>query len=309
MKPSTCFYCEPTSGKDSKLVRSGRYYRTSDSSWVQRYRCGVCKKTFSKATFDFFCYRQKKRLKNRPLVALLCSGVSQRRAALLLKINRKTVVRIFRTESIRSLYQFRTRNAELARCEIIEFDDLETFEQTKSKPLSVTLAVEHKTRRILGVEVSRMPASGKLTKKSRELYGYRKDERRLGRHRLFSKIAGHVLPNAVIKSDQSPHYPRDVAKFFPGCRHVRYKGKRGSLTGQGEIKRVKFDPLFSLNHTCAMLRANVNRLFRKTWCTTKRADQLEAHLFLYAAFHNSVLIPQPAKTSPVDKPERAFINR
>lgn len=31
----------------------------------------------------------------------------------------------------------------------IEFDDLETLEHTKRKPLLVTLAVEYKTRRIL----------------------------------------------------------------------------------------------------------------------------------------------------------------
>lgn len=43
-----------------------------------------------------------------------------------------------------------------------------------------------------------------------------------------------------------------------------------------------------------MLRANVNRLFRKTWCTTKRADRLYAHLILYAHFHNTMLIKQPA---------------
>jgi hypothetical protein len=34
----------------------------------------------------------------------------------------------------------------------------------------------------------------------------------------------------------------------------------------------------------------VNRLFSKTWCTTKKADRLYAHLVLYAAFHNAELI-------------------
>jgi sugar phosphate permease len=67
------------------------------------------------------------------------------------------------------------------------------------------------------------------------------------------------------------------------------QGQRGSSTGQGELKKIKFDPLFSLNHTCAMLRANVSRLFRKTWCTTKRPDQLRAHLMIYAEYHNSQL--------------------
>jgi hypothetical protein len=39
-----------------------------------------------------------------------------------------------------------------------------------------------------------------------------------------------------------------------------------------------------------MIRANVNRMFRRTWCTTKRRDRLEAHLVLYADYHNEQLI-------------------
>jgi hypothetical protein len=96
----------------------------------------------------------------------------------------------------------------------------------------------------------------------------------------------------VIKSDSNPHYPNSVKKAFPEARHISFQGKRGSLSGQGELKKVKFDPLFSLNHTCAMLRANVNRLFRKTWCTTKKREHLYAHLMIYADYHNHQLIPQ-----------------
>jgi hypothetical protein len=65
------------------------------------------------------------------------------------------------------------------------------------------------------------------------------------------------------------------------------------VVGQGELKKVGRDPLFSLNHTCAMLRANLNRLFRRTWCTTKRIDRLEAHLWIYVRFHNEVLLKWP----------------
>ena len=62
------------------------------------------------------------------------------------------------------------------------------------------------------------------------------------------------------------------------------------MTGQGELKKLRFDPLFALNHTCAMLRANINRLFRRTWCTTKKKECLEDHLAVYMDFHNRVLL-------------------
>jgi len=234
------------------------------------------------------CFRQKKRHKNGILRKLLCSGVSQRRAARILSIHRVTVARKLGFLAIEAVFEFRRDNLNRPRAKIIEFDDLETFEHTKCKPISVTLAVEFKTRRILGIEVSGMPAKGMLVKKARK-YGPRRDERRAARERLFGRIKDLVEPGALIKSDSNPHYVPSVAKHFPDSVHKRYEGKRGSLGGQGELKKVRFDPLFSLNHTCAKLRADVNRLFRRTWCTTKRKDCLFAHLILYANYHNQNL--------------------
>lgn len=172
----------------------------------------------------------------------------------------------------------------------MQFDDLETFEHTKCKPLSVTLAVENKTRRILGFRVSRMPAKGLLAKVSRKKYGFRLDERKQAREGLFLELQRKVDKQAVIASDDNPHYPSSVRRYFKGASHRRCKGKRGCITGQGELKKVGFDPLFSLNHTFAMLRANVNRLIRKTWCTTKRPDRLALHIELYVWYHNHKII-------------------
>ena len=95
---------------------------------------------------------------------------------------------------------------------------------------------------------------------------------------------------AYEESDQNPHYPGDVKRHFPECEHRTFKGRRGAIVGQGELKKIGFDPLFCLNHTCAMIRDNVNRLKRKTWATTKKAQRLAAHLVLYAHFHNEVLL-------------------
>ena len=71
---------------------------------------------------------------------------------------------------------------------------------------------------------------------------------------------------------------------------VRYNGQKNAAKAEGELKKLRFDPLFSLNHTCAMLRANINRLFRRTWCTTKKKERLEQHLAVYMDFHNRVLL-------------------
>ena len=287
MRP-ICVNCKASGKSGKNFKRAGKYYRRSDSTTIQRFRCRECKSGFSRATFQA-CYRQKKRQKNALLRELLCSGVSQRRAARILRIHRTTVVRKFLFLALEATYELRAGNIRKPKSKIVEFDDLETFEKTKCKPLSVTIAVESKSRRILAFSISRMGAKGPLAEKARAKYGPRSDERRFGRRQMFKELKPLLHEDLTLISDSNPHYPEDVKRFFPHARHKTVMGKRGSSGGQGELKKTKFDPIFSLNHTCAMLRANINRLFRKTWCTTKRADRLFAHLTLYAAYHNQHL--------------------
>lgn len=135
-----------------------------------------------------------------------------------------------------------------------------------------------------------MPSNGPRAHISYKKYGKREDRRSVAAHDLFREIAPLLHPNAKITTDQNPKYPGWLKPHFPHARNRAVKGKRGCVVGQGELKRVVFDPLFSLNHTCAMIRANINRLFRRTWCTTKRPDRLAAHLELYIQFHNTILI-------------------
>jgi transposase-like protein len=288
---SCCPYCHPRTlpSETRKTVKKmGFYRRRSDQKWIQRFICQLCKKSFSRASLDP-CFRQKKRQLNQTLFELLCSGNSQRRCAYLLKINRKTVKRKFLFLGRQALIKLRKFNQALPPAHTVEFDDLETFEHSKCKPLSVTLAVESKSRRILGFCVSSMPAKGLLSDRALKKYGPRADDRPRGRKLLLASLTGLVQSKALIKSDQNPHYTTDVQLFFPESIHQAYPGKRGALTGQGELKKTAFDPLFSLNHTCAKLRADVNRLIRKTWCTTKKAERLRYHLAMTALYHNQSL--------------------
>jgi hypothetical protein len=223
----------------------------------------------------------------------LVSGVSQRRAAIILRVDRKTVVRRFRFLA----QQARAQQAEWLEhykrhpLASVQFDDLETSIHSKCQPVSVALAVEPNLRKIISFHVSPMPAKGLLAKFSRVKYGPRKDERPQGWTRLMEDLKPHVQPKAEFTSDENPHYPAFVKKHHPEVIHRTTLGGRGAITGQGELKKLAYDPLFSLNHSCAMLRANINRLFRRTWCTSKTIQGLVDHLSLYIAYHNQVLTP------------------
>ena len=280
---------DPRSGS---VVRKGIYFRRSDGQRIPRFRCRRCGRSFSSGT-GLACYRQKKRKINHPLGLLLASGVSQRRAAVLLRVNRKTVVRKFRFLAEQARREHVRFLEDLSRTPLafVQFDDLETSEHTKCKPLSVALAVEPKSRKILNFQVSTMPAKGPLSRIAYRKYGPREDRRSEGWNELFSSLKPVVAPTALWLSDQNPHYPRHLKAHHARAEHQTTPGRRGCIAGQGELKKIGFDPLFSLNHTCAMLRANLNRLFRRTWCTTKTRQGLIDHLSLYVRYHNRVLTP------------------
>lgn len=172
----------------------------------------------------------------------------------------------------------------------IQIDDLITKENSKLKPLSVSIAVDEDSRKILAIEVSQIPAFGHLSTFAVKKYGHRKSEHFGGLTRLFNKITPILDPEVRVKTDEHTLYVGFVSGYLPKAKHERFKSERAHVAGQGELKKVGFDPLFAINHTCAMLRANINRLIRKTWCTTKDPRRLKDHLDIFTFFYNQELV-------------------
>ncbi|MCB1073846.1 MAG: hypothetical protein KDK96_12225 [Chlamydiia bacterium] len=276
--------------KTSSIIRDGVFKRKDDSRIIQRYKCKICGKRFSGATFNLAKGQHKRRVNNK-LFELYCSGVSMNRCAKLLRINPKTVARkldFLAKKCQRDNHKFRKKKTQ-DQVTHLQFDDLITIEHTKLKPLSVTLAIDANNRKILGFRVSVIPAFGHLAELSRKKYGRRKNEHKKKLVELFKEITPLVCSNALVQSDQHTFYSPVVRRFLPHAEHRQHKGGRGCVAGQGELKKLHFDPLFMLNHSCAMLRANINRLVRKTWCTTKSVERLRMHLELYMCYHNHYL--------------------
>ncbi len=302
--PKKCFYFNcpshtslqvnggPSSPELGHIIRKGSYLRSSDSKRIGRFYCISCKRSFSRGSYSS-CFRQKKRRLNSSVFTLLNSCVSQRRIALILQTNRKTVVRkllFLAGEADKNQKKFlRSFESEQSQIMEIQFDEMESFERSKCLPLSIPLVVHPGSRRILGFRVASMPAKGPLAAVSRKKYGPRADHRPRQTSELLSELRSYIHPKAKIMTDQNPKYPNWLKPHFSDATHVAVKGRRGCVVGQGELKKIGFDPLFDLNHTCAMIRANINRLVRRTWCTTKRADRLAAHLAIFVQYHNTVL--------------------
>ncbi len=280
--------CPKNTCKNSKtIIKDGSYFRADDSRLIQRYRCKSCGKRFSKATASDH-YRLRRRRETFMIEHLLCAKASMRRIARVLKMDRKTVARRMIALEKRAIKKHKNLLAHLEKKKVthMQFDDMITHEHTKMKPLSISLAVDKNTRLILGAQVSQIPAFGKLAKKSRRKYGYRQSFHEVAMTKLFESIYKTIDQDATVKSDMYKTYPRFVSKYLPSCKYITYEGGRSCVAGQGELKKKGYDPLFILNHTCAMLRDSINRLVRKTWCSTKDPAMLQRHLNIFISYYN-----------------------
>ena len=273
--------CPRCAAKRPSLVRDGFYRRADDSKNIQRIQCKACGKKFSDATASP-CYRQKRRRVNATIRLALGFCMCQRDIARLCRVNVKTVAsrlqwqaELSRQKNLDFVAQYSQRYGPIKR---VQFDDLVTFEHTKCKPLTVPVAVVAGTRVPIAFGVASIPASGHLAAIARKRYGKREDNSREVRERLFQHLVTVLPPDVHFDTDGHTHYPELIKRYFPQATHSVFKSVPGAVVGQGELKKTGFDPLFTINHFLATMRAKINRLVRRTWCTTKDPDRLSDHI-------------------------------
>lgn len=276
--------------RKEKVHKDGSFFRSSESRLIGRFKCVSCGKKFSNATGTLE-FRQKKRRVNKSLRDLLASGMSMRRCARLLQINRTTVERklIYLAKKAQKSQEEFLKSLK-GKVHHIHFDDLITSEHTKLKPLTVSIAVDAKKRFILGARVGRIGAFGHLAELSRRKYGKRENEHKKTLDELFKIIKPVTAQKVHFRSDEHQNYPEFVEKYFSEAWYERFKSERSAIAGQGELKKVYRDPLFAINHTCAMFRANINRLIRRTWCTTKKKEFLQMHIDIFVNYYNTIYL-------------------
>jgi len=270
--------------------KKGYYYRKISKTYIPRYFCLDCKSHFSTRTKSS-TFRQKRPDLNKKVFDYLTSGVSLRRTAQKLCCHYQTVYRKFLWLSAKAK-DFHDKQEFII--EELQFDEMESIEHTKLKPLTVAVAVSEKYE-VLGLKVGRIPAKGPLSQISIKKYGPRVNESEQTLDALLGSL--RLKPKGlsfVIKSDAKPsykkkvkkHYPENPYQTFPADQH---KEKRRLMKYTNLEKRV-FDPLFATNQRIAKFRDHIKRLTRRSWCTTKIKENLEKHLYLYVADNNGYRI-------------------
>ena len=168
----------------------------------------------------------------------------------------------------------------------IFIDEMETIEHTKCKPVSILMIVNAKME-ILEAKAAIMPAKGRLANFSVKKYGKRIDDRNFVLRETLEDIKNKLpSPPIFILSDAKPSYATCIREYFPEARHdvhcraQKEKDRHRDRLHEFEGKR-RYDPMFKLNQRCAKLRSDIKRLVRRSWCTTKKIENLQLHLDLY----------------------------
>lgn len=273
----TCRYHLQVGGA---FVKKGHFYIKRLSQKIRKFQCKNCLKVFSSRTLKPD-YRHKKMDLNYKLIQLLVEGNSLRGASRILGMTYFNTYKKFLW--LRTLVDIESKKRKFTAQEL-QFDEMETIHHTKCKPLSIALVV-NESYELLEVKVAEMPAKGRLAEFSIKKYGVRKDERSEKLHEIFCSIKSKLnLSPKIIKSDANPSYQKIVRMHFPEVQYEQYnqsKKKRHQDRLHERLSKKYFDPLFAVNHKCALLRSHIKRLTRRSWCTTKKPENLQLHLDLF----------------------------
>jgi hypothetical protein len=207
-------------------------------------------------------------------------------------INRKTVVRKFlflaKMAEIEHHKALRHKNFNVSD---VQFDEMLSFEHTRLKPLSISLAVESKSFRIIDLQVAQSHYQGRLSSIALAKYGKREDKSFEARRRVLESIRSQMSQSCHITTDAKPSYCREIKELIPAARlsQVRNRGNRLKILLSAR-RRNSRDRMFELNLIAARIRHDLSRMSRKSWVTTKLTERLQKHLLLFVAFENGYAI-------------------
>ena len=286
---------------DGFFIREGSYRPLGRAHPVPRFRCRICRRGFSRQSFRAD-YRQKKPHLNAACLRLFISCVGQRQAARVLQVARRTIERRFRwlAAHAEAFHGNRLHGAELAGP--FQLDELETFEANRYQPVTVPVLIDRRTFFLVATAVGPLRRKGRMTsvqKQRRQRHEEIQGRRPTHCARAVREVLARLRPIAgvrrpfVLESDRKPLYESLGRRMF-GARFVW-------SAHSASARRDRRNRLFPINHTNARLRHFLSRLRRRTWCISKKREDLQRHLFIAALWVNySRGITNRTKVTPAE---------
>lgn len=169
---SHCPRCE-----SEDWIKKGYFKTLWNGQWVPRYRCRACGKYFSSHTRRA-SFRQHRPDLNQLIWDAYASGMTLRRMARVFRVDRKTVVRKFLyLASLARVVHERKLEDRIEKAHEVQFDEMETFEHTKLKPIAISVGVIAKTGEIVDLRAETLHYKGPLAALAFRKYGKREIHR------------------------------------------------------------------------------------------------------------------------------------
>ena len=265
------------------FFRPAGLYRTRGyPGGLRRFRCLGCWRTFSIRRFSVE-FRLHKPECTSEAISRLVSSVSLRQAA------RLPDHHLCRSSLERRLLRFGLHGQRLLRRSArlltlsgeFYLDEAESFEESRlKKPLTIPILVHGESRFVISAHVGSLPARRGVRERFPDLPP-RPNRSNCVVSRALERLVRIAMPGSVLKTDLKPSYASVL-------RRLDLEGKLFHERVSSKIRRDEWNPIWIANHTLAMQRDGLSRMRRRTWCHSKRALMLFAHLGLYYAWKNFV---------------------
>ena len=256
----------------SKDIRKRGSLKTKRGK-TQRYQCKSCNKTFTKRN-GTLNYRHKKQHLRDKIIILYCEGMSLRAISRALGITLKTVTKYFVENSNVSRYK------NLKRLEqggiittYVQFDELETFEHTKKRPLGVQVSIRAKTGQIISTKICKIPVKALSVSKNYTAYWNSKVNRETAITDMLLETKKTLSNKFSTVACDNAKQPVSIAKKIFNKENIQV------YNSYSKNKRIDL--------TFLKMRQDISRLRRRTLATTKKKENLQKHLDLYTDYHNT----------------------
>jgi hypothetical protein len=279
LEPSPRFFCH-----------HGFYHPKCRPQLVPRFRCRFCLRTFSRQTFrmDFRDHRPDL---NSKLFQSLASGLGLRQSSRNLRLSPRCTELKFR-KIARHLRRLNLNlRGPLPGNSSFQLDEFETYEgRRNTRPLSVPMLIETKSRFLVWAESATIRPRGKMTAaRNRAMledelrFGRRRDQSRWKLRRAFRRGAdlARSLSRILLETDKKASYLNLAIAAFGRARLVH-------RSTSSKLARTIANPLFPINHTEAMARDLTGRLRRESWLVSKKRRYLDLGLQVFISYRNYV---------------------
>lgn len=266
MKTIKCPHCESQNNKKKGFMKTKR-------GKTQVYQCKDCNKKFTKRT-GTINYRKRKQHLRDEITRKYCERMSLRGIARTSNASYPTIVKYFRenSELARQANKKRIATKDLVTS-YVEFDQLETYEHTRKKPVGIQISIRHKTGEIISAKAGYIPVRALSVSKSYSTEWNRQ-----------AQNSTHIL-----KMLNETKKALNRKGSLVSCDKDRKQGK--------VVKELYTDPFITIqpnskehkkiDRVFRRMRQDISRLSRRTLSTTKDIRQLQNHLDLYTDYNNN----------------------